>query len=838
MTEDDLTRCGIAARRHLDFLWTHPPTAISRLAVEAVIATASADPTATEAILRRSLEPERLRSHGAADLHSLCDAVPTLAIFAPDFVRDLYVTVMEYEEESTDLTDLSASAILPLTSTRRQDVDMAKWDLVRHFGAFLNRAPEHAAAALTRLVEDHSLLGAQVELTISGRSVVIAPDASDSWDDDRLSDDRDLPGLLNALEMYVAGLADDSAVAVFLDMLAASPRPAALWRRVLAAGAVADVVAQSLMPLDATVVALADTDLLDPLVRLVQARFVDRPRDERKRVEDAICAMEPAEDDDGSPEFYRSGYKYRLLLHALDPSAVTTESVRLNQTASSAPAPRRIRAVGSYQPFDDSADRYGLRLDTDADRALWTLVEAIKSFVDDHLNDPPADDAVQPSVEAVQRMLSAPDYLEASEHVREFADSTVARAAEVWTRRGRDIGPEVLTLAKTLLLAFKDHALPAPSNDNDTQDLVIIPQGPRTDAARGLVQVGRFPECIDDDVVQAVRALAADDVPWIRYSVLVGSPQWRETNPQVMWELLRHAADRESHDGVLRGVAGAAGRLRADLDDAVDLLDRVSQRVTNINHSRSALEACTEIAGLLWVLDGHAKAEAVLRRLSNIEQYGGSALMTMLHEVRSSGAFTSDDDGTRSRALQVCDQLVQRALDELGDLRNIQREVEGGQLATMKAAAEVLDAVASQLYFASGAFEARQAGIDHEPSPSEVRFADEAEAILRRLGQVPFPRVTHHLVQLLEHVLEARPDRVLLMIRDLVTTGGQDGAYQLDKMAVDLAVRIVQRVLADHRGILQTAECLSALRQILDVFVDAGWPEAHRLTYGLEHVFR
>ena len=763
--------------------------------------------------------------------------MPRLASLLPGFVEDLYVAVMEYEEQSTKPTHLLASAILPLTSTRRQDVDMAKWNLVRHFPTFLEAAPEPAVAALGRLVQHQGRLGARLEVTIGGRTVEIVPDESDSWDDSRLANEQDLLSLLDAFEKHVAGLQDDSAAAAFLETLAASARPAALWRRVLAAGASAQAVATHLMPLDTAVTVLSETALLDPLAALLRARFADRPEEERKGIETAICAMEHA-DDDGSPDWYRSKYRYRLLLHALDPSALTTERAAAAQTASSAPAPGRARAVGSLEPFDDGADRYGIRLETDADRAIWALIESVTVFVDEHLNDAPADDAVRTSVDAVQRLLGAAEYQQVSGHVRDFGESAVARAAEIWTRRGRGVDPVALELAKSLLLGLQDHALPTPRDHERDQRLSTIPQGPRTDAARGLLQLGRFPEFMDDDVVQAVRTLAADDVPWIRCSIARGLPSLRRTNPELMWELLRDAAEGESHDGVLRGVALAAWDLRADLDDAVDLLDRVSVRVMPVEHRESGIEAGTEAAGLLWVFDGHDKAHAVLRRLCDLPTYGGNALTAMLHEVRSAGAFTSNDDGIRARALQVCAELVDRALGEIGHLEDARREVDGERQTRMRAAAVVLDSVASQLYFASGAFEARQGRADHEPSPPEVRLADEGADLISRLGQLPFPRVTHHLIEFLEHVLDARPERVLLMVRDVVTTGGQRGAYQLDKMAIDLAVRIVQRLLADHRGILQSADCLAALRQILDVFVEAGWPEAHRLAYGLEHIFR
>jgi hypothetical protein len=41
------------------------------------------------------------------------------------------------------------------------------------------------------------------------------------------------------------------------------------------------------------------------------------------------------------------------------------------------------------------------------------------------------------------------------------------------------------------------------------------------------------------------------------------------------------------------------------------------------------------------------------------------------------------------------------------------------------------------------------------------------------------------------------------------------------------------RIYAPHRP-----EHLAALRELLDVFIDAGWPQAHRLVYSLDEIFR
>lgn len=49
---------------------------------------------------------------------------------------------------------------------------------------------------------------------------------------------------------------------------------------------------------------------------------------------------------------------------------------------------------------------------------------------------------------------------------------------------------------------------------------------------------------------------------------------------------------------------------------------------------------------------------------------------------------------------------------------------------------------------------------------------------------------------------------------------------------------MVERVLARHRELRRPPVCLAPVRQICGVLVDAGWPHAHQLVFGIERVFR
>lgn len=96
----------------------------------------------------------------------------------------------------------------------------------------------------------------------------------------------------------------------------------------------------------------------------------------------------------------------------------------------------------------------------------------------------------------------------------------------------------------------------------------------------------------------------------------------------------------------------------------------------------------------------------------------------------------------------------------------------------------------------------------------------------------------HDLVQLLEGCIECDPPDVFRLLARGIRSSAAWG-YQFESLAVGLVVAIVTRYVTDYRELFREDQELErALIDVLDLFVDAGWPEARRLVYGLSEIFR
>jgi hypothetical protein len=104
------------------------------------------------------------------------------------------------------------------------------------------------------------------------------------------------------------------------------------------------------------------------------------------------------------------------------------------------------------------------------------------------------------------------------------------------------------------------------------------------------------------------------------------------------------------------------------------------------------------------------------------------------------------------------------------------------------------------------------------------------------------PHTAYELVQTLNHFMAHDPHDAFLLATQAIRSSALAG-FQHEPLAVPEVVKLVQHALADNRDLFQirdgrNSECLEGLLAVLDLFVEAGWPEARQLTHRLEEIYR
>ncbi|MEU3550048.1 hypothetical protein [Streptomyces longwoodensis] len=816
-----LAQCGLAARALLAYLWTLPIALQTRLAITAVIRTASSAPQDTADLLRRVLEPGQLAERGHNDLFSLTQDVPRLLQCLPELVDDLFVAVMSYDEASAEPTQMGSGVVLTLVSTQKQDYSANRYQLIQHFPVVYRADVTRALNILTRLSRAGADTVTEHTGEVAGRVIRVVADGSHLWDLGSYQR-RDLVALLDAFQRAVT-TTEPAQVGGLLDAAAAVPQAAAVWRRLLKAAADNTALAQHLTsPADALVRTFNFPDLLAPLAGLISVVHPALAPDQAGRLEDAVRVLKGTDPAQAAAWPGWAADPYQLLVDALSPAHLVHVDLAADQSpavADSGYSDLAPAAPPATAPPPGSAD----------EQRCQQLTSQVQQFVDTYQTTAPSDDAmngIEPTVRELFTLAGSQQ-----EPVRHRAELLLAQAAECFTRPAQaPDGPR--HLAREVLLSVQ--APPQQTAAPDQHFSGLIPDDACGWAATGLLQLSRLPGWYTPEVKDAIRLLAEHPEPWVRICVARNTSNLAHTDPDTAWDLLGRFADHESEPMLLNAVLEVACLQLGDPGKGMSLLALVAARVEPDDALGSVAAFLTQLTGYLWVARAVPQASTILTDL-RARWAVRTVWASLLHALRESGLLKHDDQAVRARALTLITELAEAALPVLQQAYATPAEQwdSAGQ-ARIKDGARLLDDIALHLCAGSGA-----TGHDGSPATAEqVRLVDEAAPVVDLLKNASVPGVTHHLIQMYVHVLDERPRQALLAVRDVLTAPGAPVAYASDSLALDLCVSLVERVLADHRELLRTPECLAAVRQICDVFVDAGWPRAHQLVFGIEQAFR
>ncbi|HOJ19723.1 MAG TPA: hypothetical protein PLT92_14260 [Ignavibacteriaceae bacterium] len=95
---------------------------------------------------------------------------------------------------------------------------------------------------------------------------------------------------------------------------------------------------------------------------------------------------------------------------------------------------------------------------------------------------------------------------------------------------------------------------------------------------------------------------------------------------------------------------------------------------------------------------------------------------------------------------------------------------------------------------------------------------------------------SYYLIQYLNWVIKYDPVDVVNMAY-LVSENSKAFSFHYDPLAQSEVIKLVEKVLSDYRYEFREGENLKTLVKLLDIFVDAGWPEAINLIWRLDELY-
>ena len=200
---------------------------------------------------------------------------------------------------------------------------------------------------------------------------------------------------------------------------------------------------------------------------------------------------------------------------------------------------------------------------------------------------------------------------------------------------------------------------------------------------------------------------------------------------------------------------------------------------------------------------------------------------------------------------KVAERAINWLLETIDSVRNGVKELksiskkDASSQSKLRYMYDIIDEIVTRLYFAFDTSDKERGKNEELLSEKQmVTFYRAINPLLVRVlkftseeGNIMPANTAHYFMQLLNYVLRYDPKSVLGLAAK-VAKSSQASNYNLDGMAIDEVVKLVEKILADYKLEIRNEESIRDLLDLLDIFAISGSPEALKLIWQLDKVFR
>ena len=796
----------------------------------------------------------------------------------PEFAGEVYEKAFSYYETSDQTTHMDGR-VIAFTSTRRQDYELCQYTLIEQFPQFLRSAPMLACQAMVRslnyyvvgrhvighLKEGATLEELQQQFQFGGTTVVYVTDMSFIWDS--MSHHHEPMRMADDLFDYVGELAQQPGrreqIASLVGVIRSNACVAFFWRRLLAAASrFPDVFSEMLFDLCLARPLQTGSDTIYELGSFLEAASRRFSRDQLLRVEQSIVAI--PEGASADEQEYLTHCRDRLLARIPSELLATAEGKRIREEMERADSLPENRPPVTWSGFTSREyteemwlQEHGVDVARPEHQSLLAFSKELDSFSSKWLNEKPPTDAIAVAmpiaVDAHNALLNG---READETVLESLRTKLGTFAHTVSRAATVLDADQFSFCRQVLLTCAADSSPRPDPARDFDHPGWSP-APRIEAAEGLPWLAAHEP--DDEILDAVRQLASDPVPPVRFLLL--TEVWRifPKNPQLFWEIIEGRVGVERNQLVVHALLNSLSYVVGQAEErTVRALGQLAERMLpqeeadvplRAAESTGILQDMVPLAAWLLLVRGDSWAEGFAHRLLEhpidlaeaIDELNSEALNYLW------GDLDPESNDVAARAASLAAETITAASAGIATLRAVPQDQWNDDLTSrMRATYSTIDDTISRIFFALRS-DRQTTKLSREfKQPDELaRLYAVVRPMLEQIltfasdehSGVMFASTAHTYMQILNGLLRLDPAGALCMANKVVQSSRQ-AEYYLDSMAIGEVVELVEAILADYRDVVRCEDSLADLLSLLDTFADVGWSEALRLVWRLDEVFR
>ncbi|MFJ5792684.1 trypsin-like serine protease [Lysinibacillus sp. NPDC093197] len=866
---------GLAARRLLEEILEKPEHDwMLNSVITSVCRTFLSNKDESERLLGKFLTPQRIKDKGYVEIPIIASELPILFKHSPSFVKDVYCIAFFHEEKSEESTTLGTSKILPLKSNRRQDYRHALYLLKEEFPNYLEYAPFHALYTLIAIVENYAIKKHSsgntrdgIPFEFLGLKTHFRPDHSHIWDSDTYKIDEEVE-LLDHLQNYLIKLGHDENKKELLQgiikVIITFNKSAVIWRRLIISGiSCPNTIGMEIRELAWINPILINYDTSKEIGDLITVIYPLITEEDREKIENAILAI---------PTFNTS---YNLeglqrivgkLIGCIPQDLIKTKFVKqliseFQKKPGGIPPNNPIFYMRDWEsePYDESKSlrEQGIDIDKEQNNQILNLRKSIKGFIERNSNSTITIEEVgslMPTINALKPLLEKADKTRVDLRLQELTWDSLAEACSIISKQEAILtNPALAKLVKEILIICSNHNNPILSPGEEEAFEKSVGWGlpaPRIQAAIGLMEISKYQNYLDEDLKATIRSLITDAVPAVRYQIVVKLFSLQKHHEDFMWEMVELIALNEKNTSILQYFVATTlfPLINKNNIKVMDLLINIYSGTDFNKRYKNLRNEC-----LMVFLDQYLYKEDAISReiISSIVNNPIAYTSENLHLIGMMRAFLVIDSDeslkeypslVRNEIWKLLEEILVHLLIAYNDLLTAYNEKDEWNELKQKQIndiARIADHACKQVYFASGALNKDYTMEKYYASEKfHKSFFEEGSDVLDLLSEFGIPSITHNLIQTIEFFATLDPSKAFKRIGKIVMLG-EEGGYQFESLGKNLIIQLIERYLSEFRSIfIEDRENNEILLTVLDVFVKVGWPEARRLTYKLDQLYR
>ena len=878
--------CGQIGRRLLKWVWQERETKTDdwynrfggRWAVSLVAKTYHTDIDESRALLVKVLKLMQEDNFPIGFLTWLTDNVDNIFRHDSEFAIQIYFATFSHEFNSEGETRRGGS-ILPITTYRSQDFGMCQYRLVKHFRNFLEEEPIHATQAVVQSVNsfienEYIFRFSKTKMTIEDlkepfdfrkKTACFVKDDSHVWDA-RQSSDKPIE-MVDVLFEFIAELADveekHSILDSLLDVFAEHVVAAFFWKRLLKTGSqFPKVFASPLSELCIAKPILLHLEVSYELGLFLKNAAYEFTSEQLSQIVERILAL-PIEAKDQENDEYLMMHRNKLLaqipMELL--SSDEAKSIRKKmEHENSVPENRPPVSFNTWsEPYTEEKwlkDK-GVDTTTPENKKLQEYSQILEEFCRDWNKDNPTSEAIQSILPKMQTVYSIIENHTESNEIIDILWCKLTECASILAGIVNNLENDSFDFCRQIILEGANHELPSPDPQYDAQfDSMVYSPFPRHEAAKGLSLLAYHRS--DEEVLDAIELLANDPVPSVRMLTAMGLRNVYVKNPDRFWKIIHQRSEFEENLVVQDCLYNVLNYIVAHRKENENQITTAMAKFLHRNPSPEMKIGTSDpfINLLLWLVIERENSWAIDfikgTYFNAPIQYSNMLTRVVIKAVETylDPKQFEVNKGIENvkRAIKFLNEVVSISINEIRELCNaLNQNITEENQQKLQNTYRVIDQVISSFYYAF-AHGRSQSENQTETLSDELkrRFYEEVKPIMEQVIDfaddpstgVMFASTAHDFMQVLQVFLDCNAKEVLHFAERVARSSERFG-YNLESLAVEDVVKLVEIVLADYRRELrEDDDCLESLLNLLDLFAKTGWSDALKLVWRLDEVFR